>query len=263
MNKISSVLVPYDFSPASENALQYALHFIRRESETEIILLHVTPERSSAAAQRTLADRFQQVVDRYQPDTQAAITVRYPTGALDRQIVAAQLATQSDVIIMGTAGATDTDEHAISNSARLVLEADCPVIVVPVGTDHFEVKKIALAVGKDEVDDPDVLDVLLVIARNFDAKIHVLTIYDEGDPAVYADTPNEKVLRYRLERYYDRDAFVISSNIMDALFEYVTTHDIDMLAIIPRNHTIHAEPSSGRLTKLIALQTQVPLLTID
>ena len=262
MNKITKVLVPFDFSSVSENALQYALHLVKREPTEEVQLLHVTAEPPTKTQREDLEARIQAIIERYRSRTDARLTAAFATGPLSPEIIAAQQRLGADVIVMGTIGSADPQGEEASNSAQLVLDADCPVIVVPAGTEHFDVKKIALAIGKNEVDDPDALDVLLVIARNFDAKIHVLTIYDEGDPDVYASTPNEEELRYHLERYYDRDAFVISSNIMDAIFDYVKEHDIDMLAIIPRNHAKH-QPSTGRLTKLVALQTSVPLLAID
>lgn len=262
MNKITKVLVPFDFSPVSENALQYAIHLIKREPTKEVQLLHVTEDTPSKTQQEDMDARIQAIIERYRSQTDAQLSATFATGTLSPEIIAAQKRLGADVIIMGTIGSSDPEGEEATNSAQLVLEADCPVIVVPAGSEHFDVKKIALAIGKNEVDDPNALDVLLVIARNFDAKIHVLTIYDEGDPDVYASTPNEEALRYHLERYYDRDAFVISSNIMDAIFDYVKEHDIDMLAIIPRNHA-KQQPSSGRLTKLVALQTSVPLLAID
>lgn len=262
MNKISRVLVPFDFSSVSENALRYALHLIDKEPTKEVRLLHVTEEVPSEKQQEDLDGRIQAVIERYRSETDARLHASFATGPLSREIISAQQNLNADVIVMGTIGSSDPTGEEASNSAQLVLEADCPVIVVPAGSRHFDVKRIALAIGKDEVDDPNALNILLVIARNFDAKVHILTIYDEGDPDIYANTPNEEALRYHLERYYDRDAFVISSNIMDAIFDYVKQHDIDMLAIIPRNHAKH-EPSSGRLTKLVALQTSVPLLAID
>lgn len=262
MNKITRVLVPFDFSPVSENALRYTLHLIEKEPTKEVHLLHVTDEVPSKTQQADLDSRLQAIVERYRSETDARLHASFATGLLSQEIISAQHSMNADVIVMGTIGSSDPTGVEASNSAQLVLEADCPVIVVPAGSEHFDIRKIALAIGKNEVDDPKALDVLLVIARNFDAKVHVLTIYDEGDPDIYANTPNEEALRYHLERYYDRDAFVISSNIMDAIFDYVKQHDIDMLAIIPRNHAKH-EPSSGRLTKLVALQTSVPLLAID
>ncbi len=262
MNKIAKVLVPFDFSPVSEQALQYALQLVKRERQSEVLLLHVTVDPPTDEEKKKLEDRAEELFLQYRKTTDAQLVISFATGDLSPEITGAQQRARADIIVMGTLGATAPEEEVISNSAELVLEADCPVIVVPAETEQFEVKKIALAIGKNEVDDSNALDVLLVIARNFDAKIHVLTIYEEGDPDIYASSPNENTLRYHLERYYDRDAFVISSNIMDAIFDYVQKHEIDMLAIIPRNHAKH-EPSSGRLTKLVALQTQVPLLAID
>ena len=54
-----------------------------------------------------------------------------------------------------------------------------------------------------------------------------------------------------------------NTDIEKGIFDYVREKNIDMLAILPRNHAKKSKPSEGRLTRLLTLHTEVPLLTID
>jgi hypothetical protein len=84
----------------------------------------------------------------------------------------------------------------------------------------------------------------------------------EGETVSFEDE-NEEVLEYYLDSLLYFHAFPQNSDIELGITNYVDQNDIDLLAIIPRNHAKQAKPSEGRLTKLLTLHTKVPLLTID
>jgi len=145
-----------------------------------------------------------------------------------------------------------------------VLQANCPVISVPYGCAINEPKDIALVLGGDKIDDKDVLRVLLDIARTFDSRVHVLTIYKES---VYAEEAvkeqTENLLEYYLEHFYTEHTFNKNQDVEEGILTYIQEKNIDLLAILPRNHTMRSTPSEGRLTKLLTLHSEVPVLTLD
>ncbi|SDE44516.1 Universal stress protein family protein [Pricia antarctica] len=42
MNKISTILVPFDFSESAKKALEYAVAFTGRDDDIQIVLAHVS-----------------------------------------------------------------------------------------------------------------------------------------------------------------------------------------------------------------------------
>ena len=70
-------------------------------------------------------------------------------------------------------------------------------------------------------------------------------------------------LEYYLETLDYRHAFPQNTDIEQGIANYIREHDINLLAILPRNHAQKTEPSEGRLTKLLTLRTEIPLLAID
>ena len=152
----------------------------------------------------------------------------------------------------------------MTNTSELVLRADGPIITVPFGSEVKIPEEIALVLGKEEIERPKVLALLLDIARSFNSKVHVLTIYKESiyGEKVLVET-NEDTLEYYLEHFYEEHNFAKNQDIEKGILDYLEEKKIDLLAILPRNHAQKTKPSEGRLTKLLTLHSSVPVLTLD
>ena len=73
----------------------------------------------------------------------------------------------------------------------------------------------------------------------------------------------EELLEYYLEHFYAEHSFSKNEDVEEGIFDYINEKNIDMLAIIPRNHARNSVPSEGRLTKLLTLHSEIPVLTLD
>jgi hypothetical protein len=164
---------------------------------------------------------------------------------------------------MGTSGATSTDNH--THTSELVAQANCPVLVVPEEPREFRVKNIALVLGRDEIDATEDLGVLLDVARRFNARVHVLTI--ENEPGTYgyskSEEKNERLLDYYLESFYADHIYIENKDVFAGISQYVAEKEIDMIAILPRNHSKKGQPSEGKLTEVLTLKSSTPVLAID
>ncbi|HZJ18840.1 MAG TPA: universal stress protein, partial [Pricia sp.] len=169
------------------------------------------------------------------------------------------------LVIMGTLGTNKDGNAEQTNTSKLALEADCPVLVVPNGHRDFQLKRIALVLGKEEIDDTEDLGALLEVARRFNAKVHVVTIKNRQGSYGYSEEEekNEKAIEYYLENFYSERVFINNEDVVDGILAYASNHDIDLVAILPRNHTKRSEPSSGQLTQLLTLHSKVAVLAID
>ncbi len=261
MKDITKILVPFDLSTTTESALEYAVNFASDDKTIEILLTHIYTS-EEAPIQKKLEDRIEKIKKDY-PLFRGTLNWALKSGDLVENILKTQKEHQADIIIMGTKG-SDT-ETTLTNTSKLVVKADCPVIAIPENTREFGIKKIALVLGKNEIDDASVLEVLLDIARRFHSEVHVLTICNENESYGYSevDEKNESTLEYYLENFYSHHTFQENADIEKGIFDYINDKEIDLLAILPRNHAKKNKPSEGRLTKLLTLHTEVPLLTID
>jgi nucleotide-binding universal stress UspA family protein len=257
MNNIRKILVPVDFSEISDTALHYISGLIKDSQKIEVTLLHICPpEQAITPSQEQklseLAERWCQQI----PSCQQ----RIDNGNVVDTIIKVQQEQDIDLIVMGTHGAREENQETITS--KLVLEADCPVLVIPENQKDCDIKNIALALGENTIDNSGGLQTLHDIAREFNATVHILTINrNGGTPSVKPE--NQEVLEYYLESLLYFHAFPKNVDIEMGISDYIQEQNIDMLAILPRNHTQSTTPSEGRLTKLLTMHTKVPLLTID
>lgn len=258
MKKISTILIPFDFTEISLRALKYAAHYVGNDEHLKIVLAHVSND-------DTLVDfrkAFKSSEKKYQKGLKNKIEWVSVSGELTDALIKLQKKEDIDLIIMGTSGGSDLGP---TNTSNLVLKADCPVLVVPSDFDEFRLKNIALVLGKEAIDDTGVLATLLDVARRFDAKVHVITIENRPETFGYSETDekNENTIQYYLENFYSEHVFIENPNVLDGILNYATQRDIDVITILPRNHTKHSKPSEGQLTELLTLHSPIPILAID
>ena len=264
MDKLRKILVPTNFSNEANNALDYTINFVNLDQNIEIILLYISDAVIGSSEQEILLAKVAKMKQDFGRKLRTPLTFTTRTGNLVETILEVQKEKAVDLIIMGTKGSEKDDESSRTNTSRLTLEADCPVLVVPENTKEFALKKIALTLGKEIIEDSPKLSVLLDITRRFNAQVHVLTIQGKNGHVGYsqADETNENILEYYLETFYSHHQFMDNEDVEKGIFDYVNDKEIEMLVIIPRNHATKSKPSEGRLTNLLALHSDVPLLTI-
>lgn len=140
---IKKILAPTDFSPASENALRYALR-LGSEFGSEIMFLHIlepimpltydglalpptVPEPDSCETEKALKALV--VSARERGITKARAMFR--RGIPSHEIVETAREMDVDLIVMATHGYTGWKHFAIGSTAeRVVRAAPCPVLVV-------------------------------------------------------------------------------------------------------------------------------------
>lgn len=263
MSSLNKILIPFDFSEASVNALEYVVNFVGTDKSIGILGLYVSKMPISDSDNEKLGKDFSKLMDSFGVRLKVAPEFKTETGEVISTILAAQEKSKADLIMMGTMGDKVTDE-AITNTSQLVLEANCPVISIPYGTSTKNPKNIALVMGGEKIDDKAVLGTLLDVARTFDARVHVLTIYKDSvyDEQAIKES-NENLLEYYLEHFYADHTFSKNEDVEQGILDYIKEKNIDLLTILPRNHTEKSTPSEGRLTKLLTLHSEIPVLALD
>jgi nucleotide-binding universal stress UspA family protein len=263
MSTIKKILIPFDFTEPAIGALEYGLKFVGYQRAIAIEAIYASKAATSTADAEEARENFNAIVASLNHKTMLPPALTIAQGGLTETILSERNKEQADLIIMGTMGDTSADEP-VTNTSKLVLEADCPVLTVPYGGELDTPKEIALVLGKETIEHPTVLATLLDVSRMFNAKVHVLTIYKDSiyDEAVVVED-NEETLAYYLEHFYAEHTFEKNQDIEKGILEYIAEKNIDLLAIIPRNHADKTQPSEGRLTKLLTLHSKVPVLSLD
>lgn len=261
MDSISTILIPFDFSKTSKNALDYTINFIGQDKKIKILLAYISEDMNDEA----IKEAFEKLQDEYSNILKSPMEWVSEPGSSIESIMDIQKKQKTDFIIMGTSGADSKADGVPTNSSRLVVQALCPMLVIPENIKEFSIEKIALVLGKDEIENKSVLETLLYVSRRFNAKVHVVTIENEEGIYGYSkvDEKNENLLEYYLENFYSHHSFIENKDILKGVAEYTQVNDIDIVAIFPHHHTQENAPSAGRLTKELTMHSKVPILAIE
>ncbi|SFC39573.1 Nucleotide-binding universal stress protein, UspA family [Zunongwangia mangrovi] len=259
---MKTVLIPFDFSKASLNALKYAVEFAKQKPIVTVYLLRILPENANEAEVKAKLD---EVIADYNKPGFPEIKTLVKQGETAPVIVELRDELNIDLVIIGTRGSKVKREDMTSNTSKFIQQADLPVLVIPENSKYFSLKTIILTMGKEKIADRNVLFTLLDVARRFKAKVHLLTV-DKGSKLMgYSeyDEINERTIEYFLEDFYSHHAYLENEDIEEGIKQYLESHNIDMLAIMPKTHLENGKASKGKLTNILTLHSDKPLLVLD
>ena len=136
--RIKSILVPIDFSTASEKALDYALQ-ISEAFGSNITLFHVVeslatpgfPDLPPASEEAEFSDSEKKLHQLAASIGDWGVNWKLTSGVAGHEIIEAAKEEDVDLIVMGTNGLTGWKHFSIGSTAeRVARAACCPVLVV-------------------------------------------------------------------------------------------------------------------------------------
>ncbi|UII31018.1 universal stress protein [Fulvivirga ulvae] len=269
------ILMPVDFSDSSMNAMSYAVQMTKAFHAT-LVLIHVvepiggdatmfvddhviTEERSEA--QQKLEALRNEMDDINNPYIETQVCIGFPVD----KILAAAKEQQVSLIVMGTTGTTNKFEDILgSNTYKIVKNAKCAVVTIPLESKKFEIRKIALAVDLHKKENIHLLTILRHFLRHFKAEIFFLHVSKNVHVSLEDDAHSDAVL-WLAEKFREFEHSFVnlsSKNVAESINEYALKNDIDMLALSPESHSILGLLFKGSTTRDLVLHCHVPLLTL-
>ena len=135
-------IVPHDFTPVGDSALNYALH-LGKNVHTEIMLLHVVESAGELAKTNAKLDAL---IDRQQIPAGVTITKKIIEGSIFEKIGLIAKKEGAQLVIMGTHGSKGLQKFFGSNAMKVVTSSDTPFLIVQKDTPLNEMKNIAIAI---------------------------------------------------------------------------------------------------------------------
>ena len=256
MSAIEKIMVPTDFGEAAEHAMNYVAGLTRGFPDKQVTFLHI----SDQVNDRT-REEMERVHAQFELLSEASCKTEARVGDLTEEILAYHGEHPQDLVIMGTEG---REGDLLSHSAEVALRADFPVLSIPRTIEPSgKIENIVLALDKNAINDSSSLGILHKLAREHDAKVHVLTIETEDEGHYIGSEASESVLEYYLETLDWKYVFPKNKSIEQGIIAYVEENNIDVLAVLPKNHASRTPRSEGQLTKLLTLHSKIPVLAID
>jgi nucleotide-binding universal stress UspA family protein len=268
------ILIPTDFSIASDKAVEFALEFTRK-FDAEIILIHINAQfipatdvpfeifenevKVNTDQAKFNLSRIAKEVKNKRPDVKVRELLEEgePVSKISSEILKERI----DLIIMGTHGKSEFKKLLFGSvSSGLIEEAVAPMIVVPENYQFEPIKNIVYASNFLDQDVEAIKDVG-VIAKAFGANVQVLHIDQEED---LTKTPwKEKFEREVLfasgldEINFD---YVYNRNIHRGIQRFVADANADLLVMLTRKRGLFEKFYDRSFTEKFSFHLTIPLM---
>lgn len=271
------ILVPYDFSPVSEHALDFACQ-IAGKIESEIMLLNVI-EHPTADSFRTMGiqdiDPMEQLYIKkmYEKVSEklAEIVAKHPDGMISTKIqlgnpfntIIDQIVEErAELLLVGTDGAEGLNEFFIGSiSEKIVRNATCPVITVRGKAEVDPIRKIVFA--SDFINtDAGLISRLKELQATFDAQLRIVKI---NTPASFTSTRHDTKQMEEFVSKYDISNYIIEiynyKNEEDGIVLYAEDVDADMIALGTHQRKGVGHFLAGSIAEDVVNHSPIPVWT--
>jgi len=279
MKKIPKILVPIDFSEASNSVLKFALRLADRINAT-VEILHVAtydvppldyPSFVAIAADekvklarslmnKTIArarENVSELVDNF-PDVQTDIEV----GVADTKIVEIAIRDGVDYIVMGTQGQNSVWDRFLGSTAIDVLKyAPCPVFVIPKNAIYREEMILGYATDFSNADAFEIWKASKLL-NPFKANIIAVHLSERGE---YTEdkiqalndffTENAPQIDIRFYSFYRKD-------MIKGLNEFIDNHNISLMVLYKPKRNFFEKLFHKSFTRMMYNKSHLPLLII-
>ena len=265
------ILIPTDFSNASETATKFCISF-SKTIKADIILLHVLPEIGPTLGTHSTAELLKEMLAETQ-DTMLKTINRFITenvslfsqivhGSSVHKVLPAIVESEGiDMIVIGNVGASRLKQVLFgSNTIDVINHANVPVIAVP---EHLTTERLThLLYASDFLNLRSEIKRLVPLARALNVSIKILNL----PPAYYMEYINTERLIEDLKRECDFDRFEIclvqGSDITSAIEAYAASSEGELVTMFTHHMTFLEQIFRKSLTRELVWHNKIPLLVI-
>ncbi|HOI87691.1 MAG TPA: universal stress protein [Lentimicrobium sp.] len=287
LRSVRRILVPVDFSDASNKACSFALG-LAAKLKAEVKLLHVyynpvidiAPFDTSHAYQVNLINYLHEAEQnaRHQlinlaKDLKAQvkkkkqdikITYSLTNGLAADEIIDKSRKYKPGLIVIGTRGiGKQTGGFLGSVTARVIEKTSAPVLAIPESSRFTKVENMKNVLYATDFDQSDHLSIsrLIGLLHPFDTNLYCVHI-SIGMRKSWEKVKMETLKHFITKEYkkfpiqYD---MVVSDDILNGLETYMRNHSIDVIALTNHNRSLLARLFTPSITKLILGRISKPL----
>jgi nucleotide-binding universal stress UspA family protein len=257
---MKDVIIPVDFSETSLNAARYAAAMLSGKPETHVILYNMfEDEKESETAGQYLESLRSELLQNGVENVECV--KEYGNDLIDNL---GRLAYQktAELIVMGI---TEKDEWRKlfigSNTLKMADQNVCPVMIIPPAAKYTGIKNIALTSDFKDVDITTPVLAIKTVLEIFNASLHIVNVDNEHYVALTEEYLSERSKMQKMFGEFNPEFYFIGMNdFYEAIEQFTKDRNIDLLIVIPKNHSFINSLVSVSHTKKLAFQSTVPIL---
>ena len=260
MQAINSILVPTDFSECAGFALDTAVK-IAQQFDARLYILHVFFEQPDSQKKELLIKHSQQLSS----ETGIQIDTLLRQGKVPETINDMAKAKSTDLIVMGSHGASGFNELFVGSNAQKVVRAvHVPVLIVKMPLPKIEFSKVAFASAFNQ-SDKEVFLRFKELVKHFIPEIHLVNIHTsslfEVSKTVLKEVMDEFVkLAAPLKcvpHIYDH--YSASKGIQD----FTKENEIELIGISNHQRSTMKRMLMGSTIEAVVNHASTPVLSVD
>ena len=273
---MKTIIIPTDFSPAADNAVNYGVD-MALAIDASVLLLHVynipialgdvpvallSVDELKNAAETNIA----QLKKNLEHVTSGKLKIYAETrlGNVVDELEEVVKKIHPFAVVMGTTGMSAVERTLFgSNTLTAIKHLACPVICVPKGKEYGSgVRKIGLACDFKEVVETTPVAEIKEFVKEFHAQLFVLNV-DYDNHQFTSDTPEQSALLHTaLEEVHPEYHFITHKDIENGINEFAETHNLDLLIAIPKKHKLLDGLFKKSSTKQLVFESHVPVMCV-
>lgn len=267
-------IVPTDFSPEAENALEYACA-AAKDLKAKVILfnsysfpIHASNARLSASSMQQLEEHNKDLLKERAAKLshQCGIEVDYEYGLMlevTDELDNLMAKHQGDLVVMGMASRSLAQELFGNTTTSVITKQKYPVLAVPFGSAYEGIKKILFACENMLEVPQKVLDKIREWASTLGAEVEIFHVQtkpkNQKEPA---ESVSSSVIGEGLEGVHHYFKNVESSAVIREIENEVKALQADLLIMMPKKYGFWDSLIHRSKTRIMASNNDVPLLSI-
>ncbi|WP_111710023.1 universal stress protein [Lutibacter citreus] len=274
-----NILIPTDFSDNSWNAIKYGLNYFVN-TECTFYLLHVTMYsylinedtaitsgikidetliNKSKVDLEKLLEKVKNIDKNKNHHFKLLNSYNFFIDAVKSQIKENNI----DFIVMGTKGASGLSEIIIgSNTADLITQVKCPVLIVPENSKYKIPREIAFPTDYNIYYNPDILLEILNLAKRNLSSLRILHVGRKGEELTDFQIENKEFLSNFFANENHSFHFITNKKIEQGIQCFVESRDVDMIVMIAKNINLFQRILFKPTVEDISYHTEIPFLVL-
>ena len=176
-------IVPYDFTPVTEKALDYAIHLAKRVS-AEILVVHIASDKSKGMVMLKEMEKLKSTLE---VPYGVTLTTLVKVGDIFTDIGKIAKEEKAQLIVMGTHGMRGFQRVSGSFAMKVIMSAECPFLIVQKTTEIKDIAQIAVPIDLTK-ESLQIINIAGDMANILNAKVNVL-----------AEEQSDEILNTRLK----------------------------------------------------------------
>ncbi len=262
------ILVPTDFSPNAEKALNFAVQIAKRAG-AELFVIHATETYNEKDDLATAKEKLSLLRSSILESEGLEITAGIVSDSSVNGILDAIAEYRADLVLMGTVGNTGFNERIFGSRTAVVIgKSPVPVLAIPLLSVWKVPEKILVAVNRFEGTE-ELLKPVIGLASLFNAGIQLTIFTDTDDDYVEDFKIHEKKINHfrdHLKEQYPNLVFnavhLAGLYFRKSLQDWIDRNGIDWLVMLTHRRTLIGSVFNSSMTKKMSYHTNIPLLAI-